>query len=163
MSDFVIFENPAVKAARLERENLHLRSENLQLRQALAAERGEVIPIQAISATKIAGTTGDHPMLDTMQVGSNKVQIGRLPGRSAPRAAIPSLQQTQPAAAQQSAGQPSNVQIFAPGQTVPALANRIMPPGAPQPQPTPTQHVQQDDSEQRFALIELGTPNQKQG
>lgn len=158
MSEFTIFENPSVKSARLERENFQLRAENARLREALGDQRGDIVPIQVKAPTRLPGTT---PGVETStQNGATRVTIGRAAQRYA-QPAIPGLQQTQgqPAAApavQQGERALPGVQIFSPGQTVPALANRINPPGAPA-------QASLDDSEQRFSMIELGTPNQKQG
>jgi len=158
MADFVIFENPGVKSARLERENLQLRAENARLREALGDQRGEIVPTLVKPVTRLPGTTPG--VEQSTQNGATKVVIGRPPQRHA-QPAIPGLQQTQaqPAAAaavQQGDRALPGVQIFGPGQVVPALANRINPPSAPVSAPL-------DDSEQRFSMIELGTPNQKQG
>lgn len=157
MSEFVLYENPANKAARLENENAKLRLENYQLRVENAQHRGDVTPIEMAQPTRIAGTTAEG----ASQAGACRVQIGR---RATPgRPAIPALQQAQPNA-EQTSGPNTTFQLFKPGQAVPALANRAAPQRpdiAPRAPVAPA--AQQDDTEQRFAMMELGTPNEKQG
>ena len=93
MSDFVIYENPGVKAARLERENLQLKRENAQLREQLGHQVGAPV------ASAVASTAPRVAAQQSFQHGACSVTIGRLPGGRA-ATAIPALEQQAPQAPQ---------------------------------------------------------------
>jgi hypothetical protein len=171
MADFVIFENPGNKAARLEQENARLRAENRRLRQALGeSESNEVVRSVATPQNQ----------QQTFTAGACAVTIGKKAGRPT---AIPSLEQ-------QDANKPAQVKIFNAAEdanaeleleiaaavssrpTAPRRAQ--LPPsrrvgGGPggvefdlaSLKPTPVKS-KLDDAEQRFSMLEIDE-EQKQG
>lgn len=189
MADFVIFENPGNKAARLERENASLRAENRRLREALG-EAHVMVEATATAAPAIA--TGQNSFTH----GACAVTIGARPGGPRP-SAIPGLAQQAPATHE---GDPlfeahegaTKVQIFNAGAAAPAAPRRATPPPRrighvpggggmaelslaqlrpiPVKPPAPAQTSNDDsvtaesidDAKQRFALLELDVADEQQ-
>jgi hypothetical protein len=171
MSEFVIFENPGNKAARLERENAQLKAENHMLREQLGQQTGEMI------SSQVASMAPALPQAQTFNHGACQVTIGAKPTNRKPTA-IPSLQQ--PGTTQETQPGETEVQIFDRNAQAPAPAPRRAttarrpgiggPPGGGggvtfdlsalrpvpvRPSPSNPAELALDDARQRFQLLEL--------
>lgn len=90
MPDYIIYENPANKVGRIERENAQLRSENARLREQLGMQTGAVVESAVVSQAPRL------PAQQQLQHGACSVTIGQRPVAGQGRApSIPSLDQGQ--------------------------------------------------------------------